>query len=118
MIAPEIAGLHPFNILARIVEAMHICGPMERGFVVALAQKAIVGRAPQAEVCEGWTWTDEDRFAVDHANACLDLARIQGVSLDLVLEELGAVIDGTFETGMAGTFLRTICAAAAAGELH
>ena len=51
--------------------AMRVSGPMELGFINALTEKAIAGRAPFME--DDWrteNWSDQDRHGKDHARAC------------------------------------------------
>lgn len=109
LIAPVLAD--PRSILANIVEAMRVSGPMECGFVHALAVKAVAGRAPG--VGSGPGVLDEDRSGEEYAHACLELARIAGVSF--ITDELIATIDQTVETSLAPAFVWTVCAAAFAG---
>jgi len=107
---------YPASILATIVGSMRVSGPIECGFVNALTQKAIAGRAPElSEFRE--TWPEEVRDGDEHAHTCLELARIFGTP-EIVSSELVAAIDQTFENGSSAAFIGTVCMAAAAGALN
>ena len=93
---------------------MQMTAPMECGFLRALAQKAVAGRLPVLDLTE---WSDEDRHGVEHAHACIDLARLVGAP-DFIYDEMVSVVDQTFNSEIAPGFVWAICVAAAAGALN
>jgi hypothetical protein len=104
-----LSGLNPRDLLFNILWAMRTVGPMESGFLNALAQKAFVGMAP-AQVDPG---DQEESYAL----ACLHIARLASWPW-LLQEELLRAMNIGLETDGMDSVARVICAAAAAGALH
>ena len=108
-------ALNYFCFLPRILGGMKSIGPIEAGFIDALVRKASVGSSPLAMPPEV---SDFDREGERHAHFCLWAARSPGPWPEIILSELLAALDGTFECGNPRAFVWTICLAASSGGRH
>ena len=105
--------INPQAALFSIVCAMIETGPMERGFLIALAGKASVGRIPQLET--KFSHCPDAIAGEEMAHACLRIDRMAS-DLEVVASELVDLI-GDARSEAEG-FIWTVCGAATAGALN
>jgi hypothetical protein len=105
----------PRVILVMIIEAMEIGGPVERGFLDALAAKSIHGTL-SAGSCILEESADE-KIGEDVAKACLEVG-YSSKAHDFIGEEMIDIVDRVSANPGDRAFVWTICAAALAGALH